>query len=309
MRNGDGDGPSLFDRLHAPTARPCPDVADGPTITIILAAYNSADTLPYALRSIREQSWSNFELIAVNDGSTDNTGSVLERFAMTEPRATVLHLPANAGPYVARNVALQYAKGDLITCHDSDDWAHPERLERQVKRWIEAGRPAVSAVSMLRARPSGYFSHLLPERRAQPDGARTMALFSLLYDAAFLRHRLGAWDCARFGADREMQSRSEILTGQPITQFSDCCFLSLDRVGSLTNNAEFGIHPDYGATLPRIQYRQAWKAWHKTLDPSTSDGRLTFPPERQYFPAPSQANVCQSTINKVIAWMSEPDYF
>lgn len=298
------DGTSLFDRLCAPTAQPCVGLADSPTITIILAAYNAADTLPYALRSIREQSWSNFELIAVNDCSTDNTGSVLETFAMAEPRATVLHLPANAGPYVARNIALKCAKGDLITCHDADDWAHPERLERQVKRWIEVGRPAVSAVSMLRAHANGYFAHLLPERQAQPDGARTMALFSLLYDAEFLRNRLGAWDCARFGADREMKGRSEVLTGRPVAQFSDCCFLALDSVGSLTNNPEFGIHPDYGATQPRVDYRQAWKAWHTSLDPNSADGRLTFPPKRRYFSAPSQASVRTSIIKEVVDWAS-----
>ena len=85
-----------------------------------------------AASSILEQSWKPIELIIVDDCSTDDTWSIAKRVAHLDPRVRVRRNSVNVGPYVCKNLALSMVKGAYITCHDADDWAHPQRLEKQL---------------------------------------------------------------------------------------------------------------------------------------------------------------------------------
>lgn len=102
-----------------------------PKISIIFPAYNVAPYLDAALQSIADQSYSNFELIAVDDGSTDDTFDILEKWKQNSNlsrRMTVIH-KTNGGLSDARNVGLQHSIGDYIFFMDSDDCIHPNLLE------------------------------------------------------------------------------------------------------------------------------------------------------------------------------------
>ena len=84
------------------------------------------------MRSLAAQTWTNHEILVVDDGSPHGHDEVLRRAAALDPRVRVIRLPANGGTYVARNAGLDAATGDFVTFQDSDDWSHPLRLERQV---------------------------------------------------------------------------------------------------------------------------------------------------------------------------------
>lgn len=90
-----------------------------PTFSIITATYNRADLLPRAIKSILTQTFKDFELIIIDDGSTDNTKEVIESF--NDERITYKRLSQNRGCNSARNYGLDLAKGTYITFADSDD--------------------------------------------------------------------------------------------------------------------------------------------------------------------------------------------
>jgi hypothetical protein len=102
----------------------------GPTVSIIMATYNGVALLPETLASLRAQTFADWELIAVDDGSRDETVQVLRAFA--DPRVRVIVSEKNEGPVIARNRAFAEARGRYIAGLDQDDIALPERFARQV---------------------------------------------------------------------------------------------------------------------------------------------------------------------------------
>lgn len=99
-----------------------------PKITVILPVYNVADFLPRCLRSIDKQTFRDFRVIAVNDGSTDDSPRILREFEASHPYFTVID-QNNQGLAAARNTGLALAKTEYISFIDSDDFVAPTFLE------------------------------------------------------------------------------------------------------------------------------------------------------------------------------------
>lgn len=96
-----------------------------PRFSIIIPTYNRADSVLHTLESCFTQSFSDFEIVVVDDGSTDQTVDVLQ--SITDPRL-VIETQANAGPAAARNTGMQKATGDYLAFLDSDDVWYPDFL-------------------------------------------------------------------------------------------------------------------------------------------------------------------------------------
>ncbi len=101
-------------------------------VSIILPTYNRAAFLPQALESIRAQTWSNWELIVVDDGSTDDTQAVLSQHVQGWTQPVRYIRQENRGAYGARNTGLDHARGECLAFFDSDDLWLPHHLERCV---------------------------------------------------------------------------------------------------------------------------------------------------------------------------------
>jgi len=99
-----------------------------PEISVIIPAYNTEAYIKRAIDSILGQTFTDFEIVVVDDASTDNTVQVLSE--IHDPRLKVFRQAQNGGAGAARNRALQEATGNWIAVLDSDDWYAPERLER-----------------------------------------------------------------------------------------------------------------------------------------------------------------------------------
>ena len=89
--------------------------------SVILRAYNAAEQVSRSIESIIQQRYTNWELIIVNDGSIDNTGSICEEYAAKDNRITVIH-QENRGCLLATQVGVENSKGEYICLLDSDDW-------------------------------------------------------------------------------------------------------------------------------------------------------------------------------------------
>ena len=114
-------------------------MVSNPLVSVIIPTYNRARFLPAAIDSVLGQTHKRVEVIIVDDGSTDDTDTVLNDYG---DRIRVLR-QKNAGPAIARNRGIAMATGDIIAFLDSDDLWLPTKLERQVQS-LEAGGPDVA---------------------------------------------------------------------------------------------------------------------------------------------------------------------
>ena len=99
------------------------------TTSIIMPAYNAAATLEEAVDSVRAQSSVEWELIIIDDGSTDDIPPIADRLAAADPRIRVVH-QVNRGEAGARNAGLALARGAWVAFLDADDWIAPDFLAR-----------------------------------------------------------------------------------------------------------------------------------------------------------------------------------
>lgn len=100
-----------------------------PEITVFMAAYNQEKYIEKSINSILEQSFSDFELVIVNDGSTDDTVAIVESFS--DDRIRLMHNAGNRGLIFTRNRLLDIARGKYIAILDADDIAYHDRLKHQ----------------------------------------------------------------------------------------------------------------------------------------------------------------------------------
>lgn len=105
---------------------------DAPAVAVVIAAYNAADSVADAVASVQGQSLADWELLVVDDGSTDATPRVLRRLMAAEPRLRAIRLPRNRGSAAARNVAWRAARAPWIAVLDADDVWHPDKLAVQM---------------------------------------------------------------------------------------------------------------------------------------------------------------------------------
>lgn len=130
-----------------------------PLVTVVLPVFNASHTVGHAVESILHQTFTDWELVAVDDGSTDSTGAILADFAGQDARVRVVTVP-HAGVAVAMNTGLSVARGPFIARMDADDESHPDRLVEQVK--FLGTHPEVGVVGSLvefggnRVQAAGY---------------------------------------------------------------------------------------------------------------------------------------------------------
>lgn len=110
-------------------------------ISVIIPVYNASLYLPECIRSLQAQTYHNFEAIFVDDGSTDNSASIIEHVSEHDSRFK-LYRQSNAGPSAARNKALKYAKGEFIMKLDADDFVSPDFMSNGIRRISESGADA-----------------------------------------------------------------------------------------------------------------------------------------------------------------------
>jgi glycosyltransferase involved in cell wall biosynthesis len=125
-----------------------------PRVSIILPTYNRAGLVGRAITSVLAQTLTDFELIVVDDGSRDETGTIVGRFAH-DPRVRYFPLPANRGAGAARNVGVGESRGRFIAFQDSDDEWLPDKLERHVEAFASAPDVGVVYSDMQRVLSDG----------------------------------------------------------------------------------------------------------------------------------------------------------
>jgi len=101
-------------------------------VSIITPSYNSSRFISQTVESVLSQTYKNWEMIIVDDLSPDNSNEIIEEYIKKDSQIKLIKLEKNSGPAVARNRAIEEAKGRFIAFLDADDLWHPEKLEKQI---------------------------------------------------------------------------------------------------------------------------------------------------------------------------------
>jgi GT2 family glycosyltransferase len=102
-------------------------------LSVLMPVYNAGELLEHSLRSVLEQTHHDFELVVLNDASTDDSGERLERWARRDARIRIVTAPQNLGIVHGSNALVRAAGAPVVARMDQDDLAHPERLARQLE--------------------------------------------------------------------------------------------------------------------------------------------------------------------------------
>jgi len=138
-------------------------VAEVPKVSVVMPVRNAAGTLPVALESVRRQTFADWELVAVDDGSTDQTAGILASAARADRRIRVFSQQA-FGIAEALQRGCAAARGEFVARLDADDWSPPERLRRQLEFFER--HPQLGVVSSLvrhggdQTVQAGYAAHV-----------------------------------------------------------------------------------------------------------------------------------------------------
>lgn len=255
-----------------------------PLVTVFVTSFNAGLLVRQSLESLLNQSHSNLQILVANDASTDDTWEHISSLVEQDSRITAFNLPENIGTYAAKALMFRFARGEYIVCHDADDLAAPNFIERSLG--ILLSNPRKVAVI------SNWF-RVDEELRIFPGAVRRFwPLLSINHSSLMLRtsmlKELGGWDVPRVAADTELFERIRMMYGKrAVVHLPEPLTIGSMRADSLMNDPVLGAMEKV-AFRKRVEYREAWVEWHQackkkrlkpTMPSPLSDDRPFYVPE------------------------------
>lgn len=191
-----------FERGQNPFYRPN-ELVNTPSVSVLIPCFNEGDNAEETLTHALRLNYPDFEVIAINDGSSDNTAEVLDRLAAEHPRLRVVHLAQNQGKAMALQAGSLLAKHEILICIDGDALLDPHAAHWMVRHFVEdatvaavTGNPRIRNRSTLLGRIQvGEFSSIVGMiKRAQRTFGRLFTVSGVI--TAFRKsavHQIGYW--------------------------------------------------------------------------------------------------------------------
>ena len=264
----------LLDRLSAGVGTK----VHGPKISVLVPTYSPGPGLRTAVRGLLQQTWTNVEIIIVDDGSSPDYETVLSEVENLDPAVRVVRMTENRGAYVARNAGLEVATGEFVTTHDDDDWSHPEKLATQAQVLVNDESVVATTSGHIRTTEDMRF------RRVNLRPQHLQTNYSSLMFRKELTSKIGPWDTVNRGSDAELASRIALNYGRSsIVHLSEYPY-SFSRVwsGSLTSGEMYRGYFAYS----RLLYRWSYYAWHRS-QLTERQKIVLIPGQRRPYPVPT----------------------
>jgi len=228
-----------------------PSAANAPLVSVIVPVYNVRPYLGQCVRSILGQSYPRFELILVDDGSTDGSGELCDRWGERDSRVRVIH-QENRGLSGARNTGLEHMRGEYVCFVDSDDYVHRDLLRRLLNR-ARAENADIVCCGLAEVLSSGSIHRNIISEPCVCSGVEAMErLFrmKMLAIAWGKLYRREIWDALRFPEGRVYE---DIATAYHALYKCEKCvicpeilfFHRLSRLGSITNELSWENEQDH----------------------------------------------------------------
>ena len=253
MRVAEGSG-EPFDRVTVDV----PDdrrIAGGPLVTIIMSTFKPDRSFRTAVQSLIDQTWQNLEILVIDDCSPSEYDALLSEVTGLDPRIELIRMPANGGTYRIRNEGIRRSRGEFITFQDSDDWAHPERIARQITPLLQ--QPGLIATHCRCVR---VFPNLSTLNVGMNSFRRCAPSTMFRKDVAVAA--MGGYDETRKEADNEFYERLQVVFGEDANlDLSDVMVLYQLTPDSLSRD-EYRFAWQHGA---RASYIQARRFWHREI--------------------------------------------
>lgn len=196
-----------------------------PLITIIVSVYNGERYLAECIESVLHQDYPQIELIAVDDGSTDRSGKILDEYADKDKRMIVIH-KENSGVSLSRNCAIDTAKGDYIALLDQDDILSPHYIS-----YFYGLIAKCNAEIALTPRPSLFFIKV-PTADIGSDGVKICTGYAMTQEMLYHKIVIAPWNkliSRKLIEEKHIRFNKNYFNGEGFA-FSIECFLNAKRV-------------------------------------------------------------------------------
>ena len=264
---------------HCPVDEP-PPLKDSPPVTYLVPCHNEADNIEETIQSLLDQDYPDFEVIAINDASRDETGRVLGEIAERDDRLRVLHFQANQGKAMGLRVGALAARHDYLVCLDGD-----AMLDRHATRWLMrhfvdgarvgavTGNPRVrNRTSLLGKIQVGEFSSIIGLiKRAQRIYGRLFTVSGVV--AAFRKsalHRVGYWGLDTVTDDIDVSWRLQLAHWDIRYEPNALCWILMPETlkglwGQRLRWAQGGFEA-FGRHFSRVTHWRSRRIWLVALE-------------------------------------------
>ena len=275
----DGEGETALQRL---STEPAGAAKSGPRVTIVMTTTDPSPMALTAARSIVNQTYQDWELIVIDDASSQNFAPILDKIDELDSRVRVIRTGTRTGKYANLNDALKEATGEFVTFQNENAWSHPRRIETQVRDLLTDSDKLANVV---RESIVGDDLSLVGNRGARP----VLSESSILFRRQPVIDLIGYFDVVNFGAGTEYRRRLEAAAGTKIDFVGPEVpleFVSSSSHADAQNDFEIGIWSD----AEWLAYREASAQFHKMISSGERDPYLPATPDSKVrpFPAPSK---------------------
>lgn len=258
--NLEGEGENALQRLSAEPAGPA---KPGPLVTIVMTTASPGPMALTAARSIVNQTYQDWELIVIDDNSSQEFDPILGKIDELDSRVTVIRTRTCNGRYANRNDVLRKAAGEFVTFQNENAWSHPRRIETQVRDLLTDSDKLANVV---RESIVGDDLSLVGGRGARP----VLSESSILFRREPVIDLIGYFDLVRIGAGTEYRKRLEAASGAKIDFVGPEMpleFVSSSSPADAQTDFEIGLWSD-----PEwLAYREAAAQFHKMISTGEKD--------------------------------------
>ena len=260
----------------------CDASEDERLVSVIMTAHKMNPMMDTAVNAVLNQTHSNLELLIIDDASEREDVEQYQKY-LHDSRVKIIRQQKNAGTYPGRNRGLREVKGDFITFIDSDDWQHPQKIEKCLERLDNNDELIATIDSYVRLDPQGNLAKV-------GSWFVRKCLMGIVWRAEPLLQHVGGFDEVRVSADSELLERAEIIFGKDaIEHIPVATYIATYHADSLTGGGEFSIGWK-GIRGPRGEYVANFRSWHARnrnspenlmISPSDKGGKFPVPSEMQ----------------------------
>ena len=208
-------------------------------VSIIMPSYNTGIFISESIRSVLSQTYSNWELIIVDDSSTDNTDEIVAPF-LIDNRIKYLKNEKNSGAAVSRNRALREAKGKWIAFLDSDDLWLPEKLEKQIKFMNDNQYSFTYTDYKIRLNGKWLpyvYTGPMKVTKGKLNNYCYFSTITVIYD----REAIGLIQIKNIKKNNDYAMWLKIIEKSPCYRFPECLSYYIKRDGSISSGSKFKL--------------------------------------------------------------------